>query len=60
MRRNIKIKSNHLTDAENDNIKEQIIADIQWNETVALNTDDTLKRAMIVWKLLQQKMNTMN
>ena len=35
MRRHI-IKSNRLTDFEKDNIKEQVIADIQRNEIVAL------------------------
>ena len=50
MRRCI-LKSNRLTDAEKDNIKEQLVADIERNESVALEmsafnkeTDDTLKQ----------------
>ena len=30
------IKSNHLTCVEKDRIKEQVVADIQWNESVAI------------------------
>ena len=39
------IKSNHLTDVEKDNIKEQLAADIPWNESIALeiNAENTWK-----------------
>ena len=44
------IKDNSLTEAENDYMKEQVVADIQWNETVSLEmntvnniTDNILK-----------------
>ena len=50
MRRYI-IKSNHLTDVEKDNVKEQVVAHIQRNKNVALKinrvdneTDYTLKQ----------------
>ena len=47
----ISLQATGLTDAEQDNIKEQEIADTQWNKSVALEmntlneTDNTLKQS---------------
>ena len=61
------IKSNCLTDAEKDSIKEQVITDIQQNESIVLKmneinneTDNTIQLNKDCMKLQHQKMNTAN
>ena len=62
------LKSNRLTETEKDSIKEQVVANIQQNESVALEmnvvndeTDNTLKQSSNdCMKIQQLKMNITN